>query len=376
MTCASRARLEVHCTVTQLGDELCIIGAPEALGAWDPARALRLQTSAELFPEWTADVTSLPDETEFKLVICGPFGLTWEPLTTNRYWPALPAGTQVTIRIAFGDADMSCALRPRDSPMSFRPMVSCSTVPDLRDLDGMNKAELWWERSDFIEFLRASAAIGRAYSKVARQLGVPIRDVPRGAVPEMLDESRRGLSLGRVEARSLNNKRYRTAVLEEQDRQRSCQAGALLFLLDWERLGQVAAQASSNDRLQAKCRAENDSAWVQLLCSSARPLRKAIIYPTFVPSSSSTRLSPATLGSPVSGLGHSSPRAGDAVVPSSGMVRVKSVELADTECMSRSLGSSSLLSSCESFTPVSEEARGFGLSRDQLEEAGLSAIGR
>merc|ERR1719421_984626 len=47
----SETIFQVECA-TQFGEEVCVVGSAECLGRWDPSRAIRMQTNAEIFPLW------------------------------------------------------------------------------------------------------------------------------------------------------------------------------------------------------------------------------------------------------------------------------------------------------------------------------------
>lgn len=119
------------------------------------------------------------------------------------------------------------------SRVRFDPRVCGALVPSLTDMPEERKVEYWWQESDFAEFLRVRVEIGKAYREAARKLGVPVMFVSSvgshgeegyhamiQAEPKLRDESRRGLGLGRKKQRAKNRDAYIGAVLAEQSRQR------------------------------------------------------------------------------------------------------------------------------------------------------------
>lgn len=79
----------MNCSSTKPGQELLLVGADEVLGAWNPAKAVKLTTTEASFPMWSCELPQPPAmSSEFKFVIshgCG--GFIWEPGSANRKWP-------------------------------------------------------------------------------------------------------------------------------------------------------------------------------------------------------------------------------------------------------------------------------------------------
>lgn len=74
----TQVQFEVHHDATLPGDELVVVGASDALGAWDPGRGLPLDGTH--WPTWRADIT-LPAglRDDFKVVVLGRDGsVSWE----------------------------------------------------------------------------------------------------------------------------------------------------------------------------------------------------------------------------------------------------------------------------------------------------------
>lgn len=107
--------------------------------------------------------------------------------------------------------------RPR---VQFAPKVSCMLVPNFKVLNPERKVGLWWQQQDFDEFLRVRVEVGRAYREAAKKLGRKVGGAyPK--LPSMAHESRRGLGLGRKKQRAANRDKYIAGVLREQLRQRA-----------------------------------------------------------------------------------------------------------------------------------------------------------
>ena len=137
----------------------------------------------------------------------------------------------------------------------FNMRVGCMSVPNLLDLPEHRKAGLWWQPDDFAEFLKVRLEIAKAYKTAAQSLGVEMPSVCSvgtharrayekmiEAYPSLKEESRRGLGLGRKRARAKNRDAYIAAVVREQQRQHD------LGTLDEEALANVAMRVSQQDR--------------------------------------------------------------------------------------------------------------------------------
>jgi len=249
----SRCCLEVHCGCTGVGDRLGLVGASPELGNWDPTRALVLQTTAEVFPIWRAEIPRAVVGTEFKLIVIPHAGCAMWESVPNRFWPPLSLNSvlhkcvimttfdSLELRLRLFDPSSAAASaggpgqeldEARLPKHTFTPTVSCFEVPNLKDLDLEAKMQLWWQASDFTDFLKVRLAIGKAYEEAVEQ-GMP------AAFTAGPNESRRGLGLGRDKTRHNNTRAYISAVLKEQERQRNI-AG-----YDEEALRKVALEFSS-----------------------------------------------------------------------------------------------------------------------------------
>lgn len=154
--------------------------------------------------------------------------------------------------------------------VKFDNRVNCRPVPHLEKFSQARKAAYWWQPDDFAEFLKVRIEIGKAYRLAARKLGVDIMKLSsvgtHGAIgyktmiqqmPELANESRRGLGLGRKRQRAKNRDEYIATVLKEQKRQRdiAIEAGKLnpadgtaSFELDSNAVSQAAERVSEKDR--------------------------------------------------------------------------------------------------------------------------------
>lgn len=147
-------------------------------------------------------------------------------------------------------------VKPKVRHLRFDEEVSCVAVRDLSEMPQSQKAQVWWQQSDFEEFLQVRVEIGKAYRAAAEQIGVDVMHVSSvgshgdegyramiQAVPRLSQESRRGLGLGRKQQRAKARDSYITAVLGEQKRQREEGLGP-----DVESISKVAMQVSQKDR--------------------------------------------------------------------------------------------------------------------------------
>lgn len=145
--------------------------------------------------------------------------------------------------------------------VQFNPMITGHYVPDTTELPEREKADVWWQQEDFQEFLRVRIEIGQAYKKVAKQLGVDIIKVSCSgaygyegykamvqAMPELAGESRRGLGLGRKRQRAKSRDAYIRAILDEQKRlKEEAFADGRPFLLPSGALSRTASKVSDKD---------------------------------------------------------------------------------------------------------------------------------
>jgi len=128
------------------------------------------------------------------------------------------------------------------------------------DLACEQKEKLWWQQHNFDEFVATRVQLGHAYREAAKALGVPVSQVTIFGshhtdgyqamiekFPQLADESRRGLGLGRKRQRAMNRDAYVEAVVQEQARQRK-QAGCSTCELDADKMATVASAVSKKDR--------------------------------------------------------------------------------------------------------------------------------
>lgn len=261
--------------------------------------------------------------------------------------------------------------------VSFSERVTCRPVEALTGLSQEQKELIWWQPDDFAEFLRVRIEIGRAYKEVANSLGVNVLKVNSigshakeayqamiEVAPELADESRRGLGLGRKRQRAKNRDAYIAAVLEEQTRQRY--AG----LYDDDKLASCAQSVSQNDREYAAHLAqmyyEQDGAdGVQLSSRTEwKRERSGDTAGDGAPSAKDCTVEPATEETGEADTGKEERDPGDVQqIP-----RTFSEPLVDDSAVEDPLQKASPRSLITS-------SKGFGLSRDKLAEAGLSATG-
>jgi len=133
--------------------------------------------------------------------------------------------------------------------------VGCMSVPNLSELPETRKAALWWQQEDFADFLKVRLEIAKAYKAAAQSLGVEMPSVCSvgehakkayeqmvTVYPSLRDESRRGLGLGRKRQRAKNRDAYIAAVVKEQRRQHEA------AVYNEEALARVAMKVSQQDR--------------------------------------------------------------------------------------------------------------------------------
>mmetsp|Transcript_129851 Transcript_129851/g.375936 ORF Transcript_129851/g.375936 Transcript_129851/m.375936 type:complete len:285 (-) Transcript_129851:168-1022(-) len=102
--------------------EVLVVGADEALGAWDVARAVRL-TCQGAAVAWTGSVALPSPESEFKLVVRRPDGaVEWEPLSNNgnRRFPARGVHNGCTLRMQFGSSRIAIQASPEEIEANAR----------------------------------------------------------------------------------------------------------------------------------------------------------------------------------------------------------------------------------------------------------------
>jgi len=257
------------------------------------------------------------------------------------------------------DAMVGAHAGPGGARVRFGTNIAIFNINNLTMLPQEQKAECWWQQDDFNDFLNVRVQIGRAYQEAARKLGVDIEQVSSvgshgnegykamiEAFPELAHESRRGLGLGRSRQRARNRDAYIAAVLAEQERQREDawedslddneDEASKPFELDVEALAAVAANFSRRDRAYAAQLArqhfeqheEKSSCQMKPLLVHQQDLDAAI-----------NRLAAGPKGS--------------------SQLDGTPVKLADQQQTCAGKNSS----------------KGFGLSRDRLQEAGLSPSG-
>lgn len=122
--------ISAHCALTRVGDEVAIIGAPEALGRWEGRKCVRLRTTVKTFPLWEGDVPIVPPGSEFKLVICRPNGsLQWEPFDGNRSWPVEASERGVVLHLRYGDRSARVEVCATPPPLFLSPVANEAFKP-------------------------------------------------------------------------------------------------------------------------------------------------------------------------------------------------------------------------------------------------------
>lgn len=221
---------------------------------------------------------------------------------------------------------MPVSTNSRTFSLTFKPTVSCVEVPDLRIAAADTKRCLWWQADDFAEFLKMRQAITKAYFQAVREKRIDSFTAD--------GESRRGLGLGRERHRLNSTKTYIQTVLAEQARQRR------LAIDDPERLAEVARAISAADLKHSIESARKDEV-------EAHGYTNEAVTPKKVENSGSPRETIDFSMKRVESLGLFNP----------------AVDTDDDE-------------DAAPATPLKAIGKGFGISRQELEQAGLRATGR
>mmetsp|Transcript_104831 Transcript_104831/g.306165 ORF Transcript_104831/g.306165 Transcript_104831/m.306165 type:complete len:447 (-) Transcript_104831:105-1445(-) len=154
-------RLEVVCE-TRFGDTLVITGADPTLGSWNLSRAVALRTDPEVYPTWSASISTPPPGTEFKFAVIRPGrGVRWEPIACNRRWPAEFLGEgSLLVSAKFGVGDLSisnpgatvvAACAHQDEPevsqicKQTKTTMVCGCWQNLTDKTRLQQAVQDWE---------------------------------------------------------------------------------------------------------------------------------------------------------------------------------------------------------------------------------------
>eukprot|EP00928_Gymnodinium_smaydae_P062020 TRINITY_DN45972_c0_g1_i1.p1 TRINITY_DN45972_c0_g1~~TRINITY_DN45972_c0_g1_i1.p1 ORF type:complete len:732 (-),score=118.47 TRINITY_DN45972_c0_g1_i1:83-2278(-) len=236
--------------------------------------------------------------------------------------------------------------------VSFSEKVSSVSVMSLRDLPCELKAEFWWQPVDYAEFLKVRVEIGKAYRAAAKTLCVPILKVTSvgthsqraykamvEAFPSLKHESRRGLGLGRKKERAKNRDAYIAAVLDEQQKQLENAAP----MESWDMmmaLAKAGMSISAKDLQYAHFLAQTYYEQDRLPSDEPEPEGLVLRIPSVL---------------------HDLP---------GGLVGSQIAEEIHTPTH---FGDSPLFT--RQVSPTTHTTKGFGLSRDKLHQAGLSATG-
>eukprot|EP00445_Apocalathium_hangoei_P009793 CAMPEP_0203868600 /NCGR_PEP_ID=MMETSP0359-20131031/17198_1 /ASSEMBLY_ACC=CAM_ASM_000338 /TAXON_ID=268821 /ORGANISM="Scrippsiella Hangoei, Strain SHTV-5" /LENGTH=483 /DNA_ID=CAMNT_0050787037 /DNA_START=71 /DNA_END=1522 /DNA_ORIENTATION=- len=251
----------------------------------------------------------------------------------------------------------------------FNHRVSAIYVKDLIDESADRKTALWWQQADFEKFLQDRVDIAKAYRAAAKKKGLNLTQVStehgthadegyRAMLevnPRLKDESRRGLGLGLKRQRTKNRVAYIAVVVEEQTRQLEA-ATSVPFRLDVEVLAAAAQRASAQDLEHAHHMAGMDFEREQ---AREQALQVA-----------SCETSKALEGQPILATHESFPWQSEGPEDYSGLVHSASFSLND-ELEPTAATPGNLPPPSQSFS-----SKGFGLSREKLQNFGLSATGR
>lgn len=264
--------------------------------------------------------------------------------------------------------------------------ASLSEIENLTLLPRRRKAQIWWQQEDFEKFLKVRVKLAKTYRIAAKLLNLDITEVSSigshadcsyqrmiELKPELAHESRRGLGLGQKKQRSLHRESFIAKVLEEQERQRKDFAATTAgggqaygagkaFQLDVEALRHVASKCSQPDAKYAITRAK---AYYNQFCAEQAKATDVGFARQQPESTGWPDLSPRVAdGSPV---GHSSQfwaRSPEATP-----------EPDDTEAQHIQVFQTHELDIQDLESKHSLFSKGYGLSRDMLQEAGLCATG-
>ncbi len=113
---------------TEMGEQIGLCGAGEALGNWNPARCVRLTTQADRYPLWSGEVAvgEPPLESteflEYKYLRLKPDGrVVWEDLRSNRRVPWEPQPVPLVVEDGAFDRPPVCPYGYYVSPVPVPP---------------------------------------------------------------------------------------------------------------------------------------------------------------------------------------------------------------------------------------------------------------
>lgn len=221
----------------------------------------------------------------------------------------------------------------------FATRVQCNEVLNLSDAPEEWKHILWWNAEDFNSFKETRLLIARTYRDVAKKKGMPYsRTFP--VEPSVSHESRRGLAMERAVQRQERCKAHIAAILKEQAALKQPSADSKKVPAD-EILRTASLQHSGYDSYLAIETAHRDYRLSMAQSNDDAHAAQRQRSKTGVddPQDSPSEL-PDEIWKP--------------------MQRAASFDLAESD---------------ENLKPHAAESRGFGLSRQTLEDSGLSASG-
>ena len=83
---------------TNWGEEVRVVGSRPELGSWDPAQGVPLRTNQETYPLWSGTVDLGIHPFEFKFIITGPWGVTWEQGENRQFLLFQPSAIPVGLK--------------------------------------------------------------------------------------------------------------------------------------------------------------------------------------------------------------------------------------------------------------------------------------
>ena len=87
--------MEMH---TRWGEEVRVVGSRPELGSWDPQQGVPLETCQKTYPLWSGTVDLGIHPFEFKFIITGPWGVTWEQGENRQFLLFQPSAIPVGLK--------------------------------------------------------------------------------------------------------------------------------------------------------------------------------------------------------------------------------------------------------------------------------------
>ena len=114
---------------TRWGEEVRVVGSRPELGSWDPAQGVPLQTCEGLYPMWSGTVDLGVNPFEYKFIITGPWGVTWEQGPNRKFLLFQPSAIPVSLKVPQSPSEDGPAVMCRRR--SILPMESEQQLPTL-----------------------------------------------------------------------------------------------------------------------------------------------------------------------------------------------------------------------------------------------------